>query len=337
LDTGLASARRARVPVIDGLNCAVQTREQFQRTLQGRVTAMNLTCLRPAHDLVKAMSDIGKTLRLAAENPDLIAIVTSAREIRAAAEAGKLGIILGAQNSTPVEHDLSLLRVLQRVGFRILQPTYMEQNQLGSGSLAKPQGGLTERGHEWVALMNELRMLIDLSHVGYQTAFDAVAASRRPVICSHSNPLALCNSPRNIPDDLIRAVAKTGGTVGATIFPLLVRQDPRPALEDYFHHIDYMVKLVGIDHVAFGSDLTEETRTKAQWEATAGRDGNYPEMRRNVGDWWTFETRYTIGFESMAHAGRIIDGLVMHGYSEAQVEKIMGGNLLRVYEEVWGE
>jgi membrane dipeptidase len=337
MDTAVTSHQGLRVPVIDGLNCAVQTREQFQRTLLGRVSAMNMTCLRPPHDLAKAMSDIAKTLRLAAENQDIVEIVTSARAIREAARAGKLGIILGAQNSTCIEHDLSLLRVLQRVGFRILQPTYMTQNLFGSGALVRPQTGLTALGHEWVAMMNELRMLIDLSHVGYQTALEAVKSSKRPVICSHSNPKAICDSPRNIPDELIRAVAKSGGTIGATIFPILVQKDPRPTMADFFRHIDYMVNLVGIDHVAFGSDLTEQTRTKEQWEATSGPKGQYPDMTRDVGSWWTFETRYTIGFESMAHVGRIIDGLATHGYSAAQVDKIMGGNLLRVYEEVWGE
>ena len=325
------------MPVIDGLNCAVQTREQFQKTLAGRVSAMNLTCLRPAHDLAKAMSDIAKTLRLAAENRDIVAIVTSAREIRETTRAGKLGIILGSQNSTCVEHDLSLLRLLHRVGFRILQPTYMTQNAFGSGALANPQTGLTPLGHEWVAMMNELRMLVDLSHVGYRTALDAVKASKRPVICSHSNPKAVRDSPRNIPDELIRAVANSGGTIGATIFPVLVQADPRPTMTDYFRHIDYLVNLVGIDHVAFGSDLTENTRTKEQWEATSGPNGQYPEMTHDVGAWWQFETRYTVGFESMAHLGRVIDALAKHGYSSVQVDKIMGGNLLRVYEEVWGE
>jgi len=337
METAVNMKTRARTPVVDGLNCAVQTRDQFERTLEGRVRAMNMTCLRPAHDLVKAMSDIGKTLRIASENKDLVEIVTSVRALRAAAAAGKLGIILGAQNSTCIEHDLSLLRMLQRVGFRILQPTYMEQNKLGSGALAQPQGGLTELGHEWVALMNELRMLVDLSHVGYQTAFDAIAASKRPVICSHSNPRALCDTPRNIPDELIRAVADSGGTVGATIFPLFVRRDPRPTMEDFFAHVDYLVKLAGIDHVAFGSDLTERTRTKEQWEATTGPRGIYPELSGQSASWFTFETRYTVGFESLAHTGRVIDGLHRHGYSEDDVDKIMGGNLLRVYEEVWGE
>lgn len=325
------------VPVIDGLNCAIQTRDQWERTLAGRISAFNMTCMRPAHDLAQSMSDIALTLTLVAENSDLVEIVTSAREIRSAHERGKIGIILGAQNSTCIEHDLSLLRLLHRLGFRILQPTYMEQNRLGSGVLASPQGGLTDLGHQWVSLMNELRMVIDLSHVGYQTAHDAVKASRQPVICSHANPRALCDVARNIPDELILAVADTGGTVGATPFPLFVRLDRRPTLDDFYPVIDYLVNLIGIDHVTFGSDVTERRATKAQWEAGFGPNGIYPEISGLAGGWFTFEQRFTDGYDSLAHTGRIIDGLRAHGYSASQVDKIMGGNLLRIYEEVWGE
>lgn len=332
-----SSARREREPVVDGLNCAVQTREQFQRTIAGRVNVMNQTTLRPAHDLAKSMSDIGLTLRLVEENKDILQVVTSVREIRALARTGKLGIILGAQNSTFLQHDLSILRMLQRVGFRIMQPTYMEQNELGSGVLAKEAGGLTERGHQWVAMMNELRMQIDLSHVGYKTAADVVKASKRPVICSHSNARALCDSPRNIPDDLIRAVCATGGTVGVTLWPPMLRLDLRPTLEDFYRQVDYMVSLVGIDHVAFGSDCSEGAKTEAQWQVTFGPRGMYPEVSGLAGPWFTFAQRLTEGYESLAQTGDIIDGLQKHGYSEAEVDKIMGGNLLRVYEEVWGE
>lgn len=335
--TESASGEKRGAPVIDGLNCAIQTRDQWERTLAGRVDVFNMTCMRPAHDLAQSMSDIALTLTRVAENSDIAEMVTSAREIRSVHERGKLGIILGAQNSTCVDHDLSLLRLLQRIGFRILQPTYMEQNRLGSGVLASPQGGLTELGHEWVSLMNELRMLIDLSHVGYQTAHDAVKASRRPVICSHSNPRALCDIARNIPDDLIRAVADTGGTVGATPFPLFLRLDRRPTLDDFYPVIDYLVNLIGIDHVSFGSDVTERRATKEQWQAGFGPNGLYPELSGLGGEWFVYEQRFTEGYDSLAHTGRIIDGLRARGYGAGDVDKIMGGNLLRVYEEVWGE
>jgi membrane dipeptidase len=324
-------------PVIDGLNCAVLTREQFLRTIEGRVSALNLTSVRPPSDLATSMSDLAKALAIIAENSDIVSVVTSVREIRETAAAGKLGIILGTQGSTFLEHDLQLLRVMQRAGIRILQPTYMEQNALGSGVLALPDKGLTDKGHEWVALMNELGLLIDLSHVGYQTAIDAAKASKRPVICSHSNARALCNSLRNIPDEEIRAVAETGGTVGVTLWPPMLRHETRPTIEDFFAQIDYMVNLIGIDHVAFGSDLSEQSKTEAQWQSSFGPKGIYPEVTGVLGDWFIFTQRFTVGFESMAHTGRLIDGLAARGYSAADVDKIMGGNLLRVYQDIWGE
>jgi len=326
-----------KTPVIDGLNCASLTREQFQRTLEGRVSTINLTSLRPAHDLAQSMGDLGKALSSVAANPDLVSIVTSVREIREIAAAGKLGIILGTQNSTFLEHDVSLIRVMQRIGVRIMQPTYMEQNELGSGVLAKQQGGLTAKGHEWVDLMNESRILIDLSHVGYQSSMDVLKASRRPVICSHSNARALCNSLRNIPDDQIKAVAETGGTVGVTPWPPMLRHAARPTLEDFYAQVDYMVNLVGIEHVAFGSDCSEATKTEEQWHATFGPRGMYPEVTGVLGDWFIFTQRFTEGYSSLAHTGRLIDGLAARGYPADQVDKIMGGNLLRVYEQVWGE
>lgn len=324
-------------PVIDGLNCAKLTRPQMERTLEGRVSAINLTSLRPAHNLVDSMGDLAKALAFVKENEDLVAVVTSAHEIRETAAAGRLGIILGTQNSTFLEHDVSLIRVMQRAGIRIMQPTYMEQNELGSGVLAKELAGLTAKGHEWVELMNETRILIDLSHVGFLTSMDVAKASKRPVICSHSNAIALCNSLRNIPDEQIRAVAETGGTVGVTLWPPMLRHESRPTLEDFYAQVDYMVNLVGIDHVAFGSDLSEQSKTEEEWQTSFGPRGIYPEVTGVLGDWFIFTQRFTEGYESLAHTGRLIDGLVARGYSQGDADKIMGGNLLRVYEEVWGE
>lgn len=330
-----AARHISKSPVIDGLNCAILTRDQFERTLAGRVSALNLTSLRPASDLAKSMSDLANALDIVAQHADIVDIVTSVAEIRATAAAGKLGIILGTQNSTFLEHDLRILRVMQRAGVRIMQPTYMELNTLGSGVLALPDGGLSAKGHDWVAMMNETRMLIDLSHVGYQTAIQAAQASKRPVICSHSNARALCDSLRNIPDEEIRAVAATGGTVGVTLWPPMLRHKERPTIEDFVAQVDYMVNLVGVEHVAFGSDLSERTKTEAEWHASFGPRGIYPEVTGILGDWFIFTQRFTVGYESLAETGRLIDALAAKHSADA-VDKIMGGNLLRVYEDVWG-
>lgn len=331
-----SSENTAAFPVIDGLYCAKLGRDQFERTLAGGVQAVNLTATRPNTDLAACLSELAGLLDIVSKNTDLVRIVTSVEEIKKASDDGVLGIIIGTQDATFLDHDVDLLRVMQRIGMRIVQPTYNDQNRFGSGALVEGEGGLTETGREWVSLMNELRMLTDLSHVGYQTARDVMAVSKRPVVFSHSNARALCDSPRNIPDDLIRAAAETGGTVGITLWPPLLGIETRPTLEDFCNQVDYMVNLIGIDHVAFGSDLSEQTKTKEMWLSLYGPDPIWPSVTGIVGDWYTYEQRATQGYESMAQTGDLLSALSARGYSDDDVEKIMSGNLLRVYGEVWG-
>lgn len=331
-----SSENTAAFPVIDGLYCAKLSRDQFERTLAGGVRAVNLTATRPNTDLAACLSELAGLLDIVSKNTDLVRIVTSVEEIKKASDDGVLGIIIGTQDATFLDHDVDLLRVMQRIGMRIVQPTYNDRNRFGSGALVEGEGGLTETGREWVSLMNELRMLTDLSHVGYQTARDVMAVSKRPVVFSHSNARALCDSPRNIPDDLVRAAAETGGTVGITLWPPLLGIETRPTLEDFCNQVDYMVNLVGIDHVAFGSDLSEQTKTKEMWLSLYGPDPIWPSVTGIVGDWYTYEQRATQGYESMAQTGDLLSALSARGYSDDDVEKIMSGNLLRVYGEVWG-
>lgn len=324
--------------VIDGLNCAPLDRGQLQRTLQGKVNAINLTALRPPHDFQTAMSDLARTLQIVYANSDLTTIARSVAEIEQARAQGKLAIILGTQNSLVVQEDLELLRVMHLMGFRIMQPCYMELNKLGGGVLAKGgDPGLTPLGERWVELMNELRILIDLSHVGYRTAADVLKRSKRPVIFSHANARAVCDSMRNLPDELIKAAAATGGTVGATLWPPMVRHDQRPTIDDWARHVRYIADLVGIEHVAFGSDLSENRyKTEDEWQKSFGPKGIYPEITTKPGPWFTFDKRLTDGYESLAFTPRLHDGLKRAGFSADAVDKIMGDNLIRVYREVWG-
>lgn len=323
--------------VIDGLNCAVVTRDQYERTRAGGVDALNLTIVPPAADLVQSLSHLAQQLSAIAAMSDLATVVTSAADIEAAKVSGRVGVIVGAQNSAFIDHDPALVGILQRIGFRILQPTYMEQNRLGSGVLAPTNGGLTDAGRAWVAEMNRHRVLIDLSHVGYQTAEDCIRLSSRPVIFSHSNARALCDSRRNIPDALIKLVAERGGTVGVTLWPPMVRHERRPTLADYAAQVKHMVNLVGEEHVAFGSDLSEGRYANAEhWHRTFGPRGMYPEVTGVLGPWFQFEVRFTEGFESMAKTPALWQALAAAGLPARTIERVMGANLLRLYREVWG-
>jgi len=322
--------------IIDGLNCAILTGDQFERTLAGGVKAINLTATTPSKTLAETMSRLGAVFRAIDENAARARVVTTVAEIAQAARDNVVGVIIGSQDSTFLDHDVDLLRVLQRLGMRIAQPVYNDENRFGYGALADPEGGLKAAGHDWVALMNELRMVIDLSHSGYATARDVLAASKRPVIFSHSNARALADSPRNIPDDLPRLAAQTGGTVGLTLWPPLLAIKDQPTLDDFCNHVEHMLNLVGEDHVALGTDLSEETKTLESWTALYGPDPIWPEVTGILGPWYSYERRATPGFESMADAGNLIDALGKRGLSEDVIEKIMSRNLLRVYGEVWG-
>lgn len=325
-----------RIQIIDGLNCARLDREQFERTRDGGTAAFNLTATRPGTDVEGSLDSISEMLGIVDANSDLVTIVRSVAEIHEAEASGHIGIIIGTQDSTFLDRDPQLLRAYKALGMRIFQPVYNSENRFGCGALVNPDTGLTEVGRDWVSLMNELGLLIDLSHSGHQTARDVLKASKQPVMFSHSNAQAIAMSPRNIPDDLAVAAAETGGTVGVTMWPPLLGIKERPTLDDFCNHVHHYLNLVGEDHVAFGADLSEGTKTLEDWLALYGPDPVWPEVTGILGSWYTYENRATPGFETMNDAQNLIAALSKSGLSDRVVEKVMRGNLLRVFGEVWG-
>ena len=321
--------------MIDGLSCSVLSRDQMERTRAGRVTGLNYSIVKPWSDLVTVMAEFGRALRCMDEMKDIVSIALTAEDILKAQAEGRVAIVFCAQNSTFLEHDLNLLEVFHRVGFRVLHPTYNEKNRLGSGATVAQDEGLSELGRQWVQEMNRLGMVIDMAHCGYRTSADAIKESKDPVIFSHANALALCKNPRNKPDELIRAIAEKGGVTGAVCFTPFIKRESRPKIDDYLDQVAYIANLAGIEHVCFASDWAEGMYTLEEWNRTFGPKGKYPSVTGGLGDWYTFEGRSLEGYESLAQTPRIWDGLLARGFSEDQVEMIMGKNLLRVFREVW--
>jgi membrane dipeptidase len=271
---------------------------------------------------------------------DVATVVTSVGEIRQAHANGKLGFILGTQNSMMVEEDLKLLATFRRLGVRILQPTYNEENAFGYGAPFEKEAdkGITEAGRAWIDEMHRLRLIIDLSHCGHRTTSEYLAAAKGPMVVSHANAFAVCPSLRNKKDEHIRAIAATGGRIGAVMWSPAVRPDKRPTLDDYLNHVDHLVNTGGVDHVAFASDVTEgQAPTPEKWDKSYGPNGYSPNITGVLGEWYVFETRLNVDFQSLTHTPRIWDGLKKRGYSEEAINKIRGGNWLRVMQDVWGE
>ena len=252
-----------------------------------------------------------------------ITLALTADDITAAKESGRVAIVFHFQGGNPLEYDPRLVEVFYRLGVRVLQITYNERNPLGDGCTERTDGGLSKLGLDVIAEMNRLGMLVDLAHAGYRTSMEAIEASRAPVIFSHSNARTLCDSPRNLPDEILRAVGARGGVVGVCAFPAFVSTGA-PRVRDLVQHVDYLCRLIGPDHVGLGLDFS--TETEEDYEYFKYDPKVYPKPP------WTYP-KDIAGFSDVPNITR---RLVELGYSDEDVMNILGANFVRIFRQVCG-
>ena len=213
--------------------------------------------------------------------------------------------------------------VLYGVGVRLAGLTYNRKNCIGDGLFERNDGGLSEFGIEVVHRMNDLGMAIDLSHASFRTAMDAIEFSRTPVTFSHNAAYTLRPTRRSRRDEELVACAEKGGLIGITAVPNTLSDDPEQDIECALDHYDYMVKLVGVDHVAIGTDTTIGDHVSFHRMM----------MRRDAPE--NLPAPYLNGLESPADGKNIIRGLISRGYSDGDVEKIAGNNALAFFRRVF--
>lgn len=292
------------LPLMDEgqLDCGIQVAYQPQGALdtaslqQARDTADHL--LDGIERMVEPLAD-----RIRVVKPQQN--VTLTQQLIDAKAAGRHSILLGIENGYAFANDLSAIGHFRSRGVVYCTLCHNGCNQICDSAKPRPTdhlwGGLSPFGREVVAEMNRQGMTIDLSHASEQTFYDVLAASTRPVVCSHSNAYALCAHPRNLNDDQLRALAQQGGVVQVTLYHGFLSDDQQPAtIDDVIRHLEYMINLIGIDHVGIGTDLDG--------------DGGVP---------------------GVANAGELINitrELLRRGYSDTDIAKIWGLNFLRVLE-----
>ncbi len=240
-------------------------------------------------------------------SPDLIQ-ATRAADVRRAKAEGKLAGIVGLEGAEPLRGDLGVLRVLYRLGLRNLGLTWSLRNEAGDGvAEARTGGGLTEFGVALVKEANSLGIMVDIAHLAPAGVRDVLALSEAPVVDSHANARAVCDHPRNLSDEQLEALAAKGGVVGVVFVPNFVAAErERQSVEGLLDHVGHIVKVAGVDHVGLGSDF----------------DG--------------YDSAQLIGMPDVTHLPAITEGLVARGYGEEAIRKILGGNWLRVFEQVAG-
>jgi membrane dipeptidase len=269
--------------------------------------------------------------------PDDVMKIYNAVDILTARDTGKIGLIYGFQNATMVGNAAGRVDIFADLGVRVIQLTYNPANQLGDGSMAPENRGLTPFGREVVARLNAKRVMVDLSHSGQNTCLDAANASAQPISINHTGCRALADLPRNKTDEELRLVASKGGFVGIFFMPFL-KMDGHPHAEDVVAHIEHAINVCGEDHVGIGTDgdttgiddlqaysahLAKEVadRAKAGIGATGERADTYP---------------FVVDLRGPDQFRKLIGLLKARGHSEARIEKIMGLNFLAFAREVWG-
>ena len=269
---------------------------------------------------------------------DDLMLVKRASDIEAAKRDGKLGIIIHFQGGDPIEADLNLLDGYHAMGLRMLQLTYNVKNRIGDGCEERTDAGLSKFGVQVVKRLNELRIVLDCSHTGIRTTLEAIELSSRPAVFSHANVKKIKDSPRNLTDEQIKAVAKTGGLIGMVGYPAFVADKEKPTLDDLIDHVDYTVDLVGIDHVGMGIDYYEGQHPfSSTEEATAMYNNSIAVGRWSAKSYPPPPYYFPEGIETPDKTPAIAERLDARGYKEADIRKILGGNWMRVFREVWGE
>jgi membrane dipeptidase len=228
------------------------TTELVRLVSQSGITGVN--CTVSDRDFEGTVKNLAWLEALIEKYPDAFSIVRRHSDIERAKRDRKLGIIPGFQFTAFFEDPLERIQMFRNLGVRIMQITYNNRNAFGDGCLEPGNAGLSKAGHTAVAKMNEIGVAVDLSHSGYRTVADAIAASSKPVLISHSGCAAVYPHPRNKPDDLLKSLADRGGYFGVYLMPYLVASPAIPTRQHVLDHLLHAIDVCGSDHVGIGSD-----------------------------------------------------------------------------------
>ncbi|WP_202869287.1 dipeptidase [Kribbella antibiotica] len=279
---------------------------------------------RPEGALRETLRMIEAAHQIADGNADQVALCTAPGDIAAANSAGKIALVLALEGCPQIDNDLELFHTLQRLGVRMVSFTHFGRSALADGSGEDATGGrLTLAGVEAVGLLEELGVLIDVSHVGRAGVGHILELARKPIVASHSSAFGLRDHHRNLTDAQLRAIAATGGVVCVNFFAGFLSTTAKPTIDDLAAHLEYVVDVAGADHVGFGSDFVAEV-----W------DEKVPACDRPLIIQGIDTSVYVDGLEGPAGMPLVTAALQRRGMPEATLRKVVGANLTALLSTV---
>ena len=298
------------------------------------ITAINFTISARSFD--ETVENLAYVDALVEQSPDVFMVVRQQSDIARAKREGKIGIMPGFQYTQFLEADPSRIETFRRLGVRIMQLTYNNRSDFGDGCLEPGNAGLSKAGLAAVKKMNEIGVAVDLSHSGYRTTSEAIAASTKPVLISHSGCASIYAHPRNKPDEIMKALADKGGYFGVYLMPYLVASPTVPTREHVINHVLRAIDVCGADHVGIGSDGSIQA-VKLTPEQQKAFDEDIA-RRKQLGIGAPGEDRYPYvpDLNGPDHMEVIAAELQKRGQPSAVIEKVLGANFQRVIGEIWG-
>jgi len=286
-------------------------------------------------DFAHTVADIAQIQQLIEVHPDYFTQVRVASDMLRAKREGKLGIILSFESADMLGGQLSSFEVFRDLGVRVMQLSYNRKSPFAAGVMEPSAGGLTPLGRDAVREMNRLGIAIDLSHANGATTADVLELSAAPPVMTHAGCAAVHQHPRTKTDQQLRALADRGGVVGIFDLPYLTASPRQPTVDDYLAHLEHALKVAGEDHVGVGSDVGIEP-----FDTSPGGMAEFAkelEERRAAGLSAPEEDRptYVVGLNVPRRIEVIADRLLQAGYSAAVTEKVVGGNFVRVFTQIW--
>jgi len=310
--------------VIDGLQYCNWDREYFQTLKASGITAVHATIVYHENARETLTRFAEWNLRFE-QNADLIMPIYSMADVETAKAQGKVGILFGAQNCSPIDDEIGLIEVMRRQGLLIMQLTYNNQSLLATGCYEQNDSGVTRFGKQAIEEMNRVGMIIDMSHSAERSTLEAIDLSARPICISHANPTFAHDALRNKSNTVIKALTERGGLIGFSLYPFHLPNGSQCTLDDFCQMVAKTAEMFGVEHLGIGSDLClNQPQQVLEWMRNGrwSKAMDYGEgSASNSG--WPDALPWFSGSKGMEN---IYNGLMRHGFNESEAGQILGEN-----------